>query len=37
MNVFMELRIAEALAIVQIAILIQVYCSLKNTILKIGF
>ena len=37
MNVFLEFRIAEALAIVQIVILIQMYCSLKNSIGEIGF
>lgn len=37
MDVFMELRIAEALAIVQIDVLIQTYCSRKNNILKTDF
>lgn len=33
----MELGIADTLAIAQIVILIQTYCSLKNSILKIDF
>lgn len=37
MNIFVELGIAEALAIVQIVVLIQMYCSLKNSILKTDF